>query len=307
MFLGIDIGGTTIKYGVFDSKGECINKYMINTAPNVDKFYVNLFDIINTMRQQYTIKGIGISAPGVINEDGFMVTAGAIDYLYGHNLKSTIESKIGLPVVIENDANCAAIAEKWIGNASSYNHYIFIVLGTGVGGGIIINNKIYRGAHGSSGEFGWIINDNVIDKEDIEDLSFNHQVSVVNGLIKIYNNLISDTEHTAINNAKEIFELYNQNDTLAQKAIHIYFSNLSILILDLVSCFDPQAIIIGGGISENEQFNSLLQEYYTSIREKHNSLRYLNTKFSTPIIAAKLKNDAGMIGAVYLVKENISV
>lgn len=93
----------------------------------------------------HKIEGVGISAPGIIRSDGYMITAGAIRSLYGENIKKVIEAETGLPVTIDNDANAAAIAEKWLGNAKEMKNYIFLVLGTGVGGGISQNQEFAKG------------------------------------------------------------------------------------------------------------------------------------------------------------------
>lgn len=104
-----------------------------------------MLSIIDKIKLVHKIEGVGISAPGIIRSDGYMITAGAIRSLYGENIKKVIEAETGLPVTIDNDANAAAIAEKWLGNAKEMKNYIFLVLGTGVGGGISQNQEFAKG------------------------------------------------------------------------------------------------------------------------------------------------------------------
>ncbi|MFP9075389.1 ROK family protein, partial [Enterococcus faecalis] len=93
--------------------------------------------------------------------------------------KTTLEECCGLTVSVENDANAAAIAEKWIGNAQSFSNYLCLVLGTGVGGGIVINDQVYRGAHGMAGEFGWMVIDALPSTGNSEEVSINRKAAVV--------------------------------------------------------------------------------------------------------------------------------
>ena len=187
MFIGIDVGGTAIKYGVILRTGEIVKKGQMPTIHEKEKFLQSITALIESLQQDAVIEGVGISAPGIIQKDGTMITAGSIKPLYGINLKLELEKRVKLPVLVENDANAAAIAEKWIGNAQEVANYLCLVLGTGVGGGIVINNQVYRGAHGMAGEFGWMVIDQLPEEGNIEESSINKKTAVVGGLIRLYN------------------------------------------------------------------------------------------------------------------------
>lgn len=188
MYVGFDIGGTTVKYGVLDEVGNILEKSAIPTNYQLADFLVELDTIVKDAQKRYEkIEGIGISAPGIIQEDGYMLTAGAIRPFYGANIKIELERLTGLPVSIENDANAAAIAEHWIGNAQGLENYLCIVLGTGIGGGIVLNGEVFRGAHGMAGEFGWSIIDHLPAEGDIEEVSWNKRAATVGGLCYQYN------------------------------------------------------------------------------------------------------------------------
>lgn len=168
MFISIDVGGTTIKYGVVDREGNILKQSTIKTEDNKNIFVTNIVSIITSLKEEFKIEGVGMCAPGIIKEDGFMIAAGSIKSLYGENIKKEIEEQTGVTVTIANDANAAAIAEQWVGNAINMRNYICLVLGTGVGGAIVINNQIYPGSNGMAGEFGWTMINNLPEEGDIE-------------------------------------------------------------------------------------------------------------------------------------------
>lgn len=305
MYLGFDIGGTTIKYGVLDEDGKILEKSSIKTQYDTNLFYNDLFTIIKEAQKKYSLDGIGISAPGIVQKDGFMLTAGAIRPLYSENFKTTIENETKIPVCVVNDANAAAIAERWIGNAQNMDNYLCIVLGTGVGGGIVINGQVYSGAHGMAGEFGWMVIDSIPKEGDIEKVSINQRAAVVGGLIQIYNDTLekNNRQNEKVDDARAIFDRANNGEIIALSVLDDYFTDLSICLINLISCFDPEAILVGGGISANEQFNKMLQDKLLEMETRHDSINYLKDKIIAPVIPAKLQNDAGMIGAVYQVHQ----
>lgn len=309
MYVGFDIGGTTVKYGILDEHGNILEKGSMRTEYEPDAFYLNLIKIIEGAQTKYPIKGIGISAPGIVQKDGFMLTAGAIRPLYGENFKQKLERVTSLPVTVENDANAVAIAEKWIGNAIDLENYLCLVLGTGVGGGIVINGKVYRGSHGMAGEFGWMMIDKLPETGNLEEVSINKRTAIVGGLVRLYNEAQQEQtqEQVApVSDAREIFTLAENGDALATAITNQFFVDLSVGLVNLISCFDPDAILIGGGVSANEFFHKELQKNLEEVEKRHASINYLRGKTIAPVIPTKLKNDAGLIGAVYQVHQLVS-
>lgn len=310
MYVGFDIGGTSVKYGVLDEKGRFLEKESIPTNYEFTAFISELNEIVEKFKEVYPeIKGIGISAPGIIQKDGFMLTAGAIKSFYGKNIKLELEKMTGLPVSIENDANAAAIAERWIGNAKGMDNYLCIVLGTGIGGGIVINGEVFRGSHGMAGEFGWSIIDRISESGDIEEMSLNKRVATVGGLCYQYNlaHKKLDPESEDIWDAKEIMRREELGEKVATDVLTQFFTDLSVGLLSLISCFDPEVVLIGGGISSNETFNERLQARLEELIERHESICYLKDKTIAKVKPAKLQNDAGMIGAVYQIHQQVAM
>ncbi|MFC6177734.1 ROK family protein [Companilactobacillus huachuanensis] len=291
-YMGIDIGGTSVKYGLVDENGVVSNKNSFKTkAENQTGLLEDLLTAVENIKTiDSNLAGIGVSMPGVVQEDGYLTTAGAVKCFYEINLKDILENKTGLPVKIENDANAAAIAEKWIGSAREVHDYLSLVLGTGVGGALVINNQIYRGAHARSGEFGWMIVED--DDIDVEMGSLNFRGATVIGLIRRYNQY-SDKP---VDDARVIFKRADNGEVLAKSVLKSYYHSLAKGIINLEVSFDPATVIVGGGISNNTEFIETLNQAIEEIKKVHNSIKNLDLP---PVKAAKLKNDAGMIGAVY--------
>ncbi|WP_321384426.1 ROK family protein [uncultured Enterococcus sp.] len=305
MYVGFDIGGTNIKYGVLDETGQIIEQAMTETKRRKEDILQELTAIVQRYKKTYEIEGVGISAPGVIQKNGFMTTAGAIHSLYEINLKEEMEKLTGLPTAVENDANAAAIAEKWIGNAQELDDYLCIVLGTGVGGGIVLNGQVYRGAHGMAGEFGYMMIDELPASGNIEAVSLNWRGAVVGGLYPQYNKALRKEEPkaVAVKDARVIMERAKAGEAIAVAVLDRYYQDLAVGMINLIGSFDPEMILIGGGISANEEFMQQLIEKIDLLEERHESIRFLKDKTIGKIQPAKLRNDAGMIGAVYQVKQ----
>lgn len=221
MYIGFDIGGTAIKYGIMNEQGDLLEKDKLATVDDFATICTNLIEMISEKKETYDLKGIGISAPGIIRKDGYMITAGALRSLYGQNLKTELKKIVNLPVYVENDANSVAIAEKWLGHAQAMKNYLCIVIGTGIGGGIVIENKIYRGTHGMAGEFGWMLLDQLPKQGNLEMVSGNLRASTVRGLVRLYNK--SCEQGHAIVEAQDIFALAEQGDAYALKITNQFY------------------------------------------------------------------------------------
>ena len=300
MFIGIDVGGTAIKYGVILRTGEIVKKGQMPTIHEKENFLQSIEALIKSLQQDAVIEGVGISAPGIIQKDGTMITAGSIKSLYGINLKLELEGRVKLPVIVENDANAAAIAEKWLGHAQTCENYLCLVVGTGIGGGIIVNNRLYRGSHGMAGEFGWMLIDSLPEQGNLESVSLNQRAAIVGGLCHQYQLALQQLGRSDLpQDAIEIFQRGEQGEVVANQVIAQFFQDLSVGLLNLISTFDPELILIGGGISENDSFMAKLEETMSQLKARHESIGCLEGRTIAPIQRAKLKNDAGMIGAVY--------
>ena len=286
--LAIDIGGTMIKYGLVSSDGEILSTDKIETE--AEKGLENILNKIDNIFKRYKENnpvGIAVSGTGQINGIIGKVIGGnpIIPNWIGTNLVKILEEKYNLPAVLENDVNCVALGEKWIGAGKDLSNFICLTIGTGIGGGIILNNQLFRGENFVAGEFGHIL----IKKGEFE------QFASTTALIRLVK------ERTGkILNGKEIFDLEKKEIVEYQEVISEWIENLTDGLSSIIYCFNPANIILGGGvIGQGEPLinrikNSLFKKIGSQFKEKLN------------ITQAKLGNNAGMIGASYLLLEKIN-
>ena len=286
--LAIDIGGTMIKYGLVSSDGEILSTDKIETE--AEKGLENILNKIDNIFKRYKKNnpvGIAVSGTGQINGMIGKVIGGnpIIPNWIGTNLVKILEEKDNLPAVLENDVNCVALGEKWIGAGKDLSNFICLTIGTGIGGGIILNNQLFRGENFVAGEFGHTL----IKKGEFE------QFASTIALIRLVK------ERTGkILNGKEIFDLEKKEIVEYQEVISEWIENLTDGLSSIIYCFNPANIILGGGVIGqgkpliNRIKNSLFKKIGPQFKEKLN------------IIQAKLGNNAGMIGASYLLLEKIN-
>ncbi|MFD1410566.1 ROK family protein [Lapidilactobacillus gannanensis] len=306
-YVSFDIGGTTIKYAMVNDTGQIFEKSSFRTVDDASVLIKQMLEVINQFKKRHQISGIGISAPGIIRKDGYMITGGSISSLNNYHLAKVLSDKAKLKVTVDNDANAAAIAESWLGAAQNIDNYLTIVLGTGIGGGIVINGQVYRGAHGMAGEFGW----NIITQPDLtrslESYSLNWRASVVNGLVRRFNESQKqfDDSHDDIKDARIIFDLALTGNSVAKRVVSEFVEDATLLIINLFANFDPDKILIGGGISSNPQFMNILQASVDEFIRRHESLNRIKNDALGRLETAKLHNDAGLIGAAYQIKQQV--
>ena len=286
--LAIDIGGTMIKYGLVSFDGKILSTDKIETE--AEKGLENILNKIDNIFKKYKENnpvGIAVSGTGQINGMIGKVIGGnpIIPNWIGTNLVKILEEKYNLPAVLENDVNCVALGEKWIGAGKDLSNFICLTIGTGIGGGIILNNQLFRGENFVAGEFGHIL----IKKGEFE------QFASTTALIRLVK------ERTGkILNGKEIFDLEKKEIVEYQEVISEWIENLTDGLSSIIYCFNPANIILGGGvIGQGEPLinrikNSLFKKIGLQFKEKLN------------IIQAKLGNNAGMIGASYLLLEKFN-
>ena len=276
--IAIDIGGTTIKIATWINK-KLKMMFTIDTPDNLETFYDELTNAVNEIKSKNQIDGVAISSPGAVNKKtGVIEGASALPYIHNFKIVPELEKKFGLPVSIENDANCAALAELVDGAAKGCSSMAFLVIGTGVGGSIIINNQIWHGAHLYGGEFGFM----VIDGHQLSSLA-----SPV-AMAKRYNERTNKEF-----DGKTVFELADTDDVVAQEEREKLLHSLAVAIFNIQHSFDPEKIIIGGGISQNPELIPLLNDKIADLR---NSLKIATVK---PILdICTLKNEANLRGAV---------
>ncbi|TGY17720.1 ROK family protein [Lactobacillus intestinalis] len=274
----IDIGGTTIKIATWKNN-QLQDIHAVKTPKELKEFYTVLTNEINNIKNKTSIKGAAISSPGAVDKDaGIIRGASALPYIHNFKIVDELEKRFDLPVSIENDANSAALGELAEGSGQGCNSMAFFVIGTGIGGALIIDHKIWHGAHLYGGEFGYII----INGKQLSTLA-----SPV-AMAKRYN------EQTNSNlDGKTVFALADQGDKIAKKERQMLIHSLALAIFNVQHSFDPEKIVLGGGISNNPELIPLLNEEIKKIRS---SIEIATV--NPHIVLCKLKSNANLRGAV---------
>ena len=307
---GIDIGGTTVKMGLFDEKGDMLEKWEIVTRKENNGENI-LPDIVKSIKEKNTEKsietddilGIGMGVPGPITEDGRVLKCANL----GWGILSVADEMSKLTgvekVKVGNDANVAALGEQWRGGGRGFDNIVMVTLGTGVGGGIIMDGKILTGENGAAGEIGHIT---VNPKETLTCgcgcKGCLEQYSSATGVIRMAKERLeasdkpSELRKFAADEigGKEVFDAYKAGDELAAEAVNEFAIYLGMGLGNVASVVDTQAFVIGGGLSKNGPVViDIVKEQY----KKNVMFALKNTEFRL----AELGNDAGMYGAVRMV------
>lgn len=295
--IGIDIGGTAVKYGLLTVRGEILKSGEFSTdgEKGIENLLSNIYDVID-MYMDNNVLGIAVSGTGQINGEIGEVIGGApiIPGWIGTNLVKILEEKYKIPAVLENDVNCAALGEKWKGAGAGEDDFLCLTIGTGIGGGIILNGNIYRGNSYVAGEFGHIL----VEKNGIKcscgKTGCYEKYASTSALVR----MVEEKTGKKMN-GKEIFELYHQGDNIIKEIINIWIEYLTDGLGVLIYVFNPKLVILGGGVTKQGEY--LLQLIKSSLSKKcgENYLKNLVIKFAT------LENSAGMLGAEYLLLKKI--
>lgn len=276
----IDIGGTSIKFGAWVND-ELITLGSEPTPDNIASFYKILKHRVDEIKAAYAdISGVAISSPGAVNKEARQIDgASAISYIHGFPIFEQLETLFDLPVSIENDANCAALAEVANGAGKDSKNVLFLVLGTGIGGAIIFDGKIFHGSHLYGGEFGFML---VNDHETLSEAC-----SPVN-LARKYNEITGEGL-----TGKEVFDLADQGNQIAYELREKMLKSLAVAIYNLQYSYDPEKFILGGGVSNNPRLLPLLKK---KIHEMVASVPI--AEIEPEVELCQFKSNANLYGAV---------
>ena len=300
---GVDVGGTTVKLGLFDAQGNVLDKWEIPTRTEDEGSHI-LPDIADSIREKMkridkdSVVGVGVGAPGPIDSKG--VVHRAVNLGWGtFSIKDTLEDLLNVPVMAGNDANVAALGEMWMGGGQGCRDLIMVTLGTGVGGGIIIDGRILTGSGGAGGEIGHM------HVEDEEEESCNcgnkgclEQYSSATGITRLENRLLAASGRDSVLrgrevSAKSVFDAVKAKDPLAVETAEKFGKYLGDALASIACVVNPEAIVIGGGVSKAGE---ILIDYIRPHYEKNVFHGSREVKFSL----ATLGNDAGIYGAAKL-------
>lgn len=287
-YLCIDIGGTAMKIGVLDEEGNIIESASKKTPDSLEKMYQLIEDVFQKYEKN-NLQGLALSMPGAVDsEKGIIGGSSALDYIHGPLIKKDLESRLDIRVEMENDANCAALAEVWKGAASDVDDCCFIVSGTGIGGAVVKDKRIHKGKHLHGGEFGYMIADFDFETKEMKTWSdVGSTVAVIRAVAKEKGLDVSSL------NGKDIFDHYRE-DTVYEKAVDKYYFVLANGIYNLQYAYDPQKIIIGGGISVRDDLLDEVNQRLDIIFEK-----FTHAKIRPVVLTCEYHNDANLLGALY--------
>lgn len=291
-YICLDIGGTSIKYGLLNIEGEILVSGSVATRIIKNENYIlaDVKKIIKNIQEEYgmvyDIKAVCVSTAGVVDPvEGKIVYAGPTIPLYtGTEIKKDIEKIFNLPCTVENDVNCAGLGEYWKGAGTNSKSLVCLTIGTGIGGSIILEGKLFNGFSFTAGEIGYMnVNGNYIQ----EIASTKYLVDRVKEDKKCLEGI--DSGFTGI----EIFELAKNKDKICIDAIDEMIKNLSIGIRNIIYLLNPEVIVIGGGITAQKEY---LEQ---KIRDEVNAGLISDSFRKTRIELAKQQNQAGLLGALY--------
>ncbi|WP_017473549.1 ROK family protein [Amphibacillus jilinensis] len=287
MYLVFDIGGTFIKYMTMERSGEPVNEGKFPTP------YQDLETLIEKMASIYQgfskrVKGIAISCPGTVDvNQGIVYHGGALTYLHEQALANKLQKKCNVPVSIENDGKCAALAEKWQGSVKDYQQSVVLVLGTGVGGGIIIDGKLHRGVHLQAGEQSYVME--CYDHETGK-AAFAGKACSASRMV----NEIAKQKGLERNDGQGVFQYINNQDPEAVTIFERFCKNVAVQILNLQYIIDPEIVAIGGGISVQPALLTGIKEAIEVIKAD-NPLHMA----SPHVVTCHFRSAANLYGALY--------
>ncbi len=303
---GVDIGGTTVKIGLFKTDGELLEKWEIPTRTEEEGRHI-LPDIAEAVKGKTAerkispeeIEGIGIGVPGPVDEDGTVLKC--VNLGWGvFNVKDSLSVLTGLRVSAGNDANVAAMGEMWQGSGKGTRNMVMVTLGTGVGGGVIVDGKVISGVHGAAGEIGHM----TVSKEETEVCGCGkkgclEQYASANGLARLARRylekndretVLRQTDHVG---AKAVLDAAKEGDGGALEIVEQFGEILGRALASVACVCDPEVFVIGGGVSKAGAIvTDTIKKYYT--------LYAFHASSGTEFRIASLGNDAGIYGGVSL-------
>lgn len=290
--VGIDIGGTMIKYGLLTVDGQILKSGEIATEAGrgVEVLFEKICGIVEGYSKE-EIFGIAVSGTGQIDGSVGKVVGGneIIPGWIGTNLVERLEKKFNLPAVLENDVNCAALGEKWLGAGKGQDNFVCLTIGTGIGGGVVLNGDIFRGDTCVAGEFGHI----QVEKNGVQCLCGKkgcyERYASATALVRMAEERTGEKL-----NGKQIFDREKAGEPVFVQLIKDWVDYFTDGLSTIIYIFNPSLVVVGGGVTKQGDY--LLNKINESLSEKLgvNFRKNLSIKF------AELGNNAGMLGAEYL-------
>lgn len=287
--LGIDVGGTNIRIAIVDDSGNLYNVIKEKTTANsIESLKGQIISLIKRIDcSSYKIEGVGIGVPGPVKADGTVIYIPNLNISDSFNLKEMIEKEVDLPVHVGNDANVAGLAEATVGNGKGYGVVQYLTLSTGIGGGLVINNKMIVGSNGLAQEVGTM----VIKNGGRAPSKFKPK-----GCIE------GEASGTALTqkaielgldckNAGDVFLLASQGNKIALKIKHDFIRDIAGFIGSIVAYMEPDIFVLGGGLMKSKEY------FFDELVKTIDDYVYETLKGHVKVVCAKYDQDCGIIGA----------
>lgn len=304
---GVDVGGTTVKLGFFDASGSVLDKWEIPTVKDNDGTAI-LPDVAKSIMKKMEEKGIsendlagiGIGVPGAVDDEGTLI-GGAVNIGWKpFNIPKELNAYINVPVKAANDANVAAFGEMWQGGGKGYSNMVAVTLGTGVGGGIIVNGNIVTGATGAAGEIGHIhMEDNETEECGCKNKGCLEQYASATGIVRLARRRLAEDDKPSVLRegeltAKAVFDAVKADDQVAIEIAERFGRYLGKGLALVGNVVNPEVFVIGGGVSKAGE---ILLSFVMPELQKYAFPPCRGVKLAL----AKLGNDAGIYGAAGLI------
>ncbi|MEY8356265.1 ROK family glucokinase [Lachnospiraceae bacterium 54-53] len=307
--IGVDVGGTSVKIGLFEVTGELLRKWEVSTRKEEGGKYIIgdvAASILKTLKELdiplSEVEGVGLGVPGPVMPNGYVEVCVNLGWRDVYPERELSERLHGLPVKSGNDANVAALGEMWQGGGKGYDDIVMVTLGTGVGGGVIIDQKIVSGKHGLAGEIGHIhIRDDETERCNCGGVGCVEQIASATGIAREARRKMASMDiPSALRafgdkvTAKDVLDAAKEGDELAGKVMEVVGHYLGLVLSQISMTTDPEVFVIGGGVSKAGEF--LIDAIY-----KHYDKFTPISKNKSGIVLATLGNDAGIYGAARLI------
>jgi glucokinase len=294
--VGVDIGGTKVAVGIVDSSGRVIRKHVLPTDLHVsaeemvERISRAISQLIGEAGISPQIAGIGIGAPGPLDaKNGVLTCPPNLPGWVNVPIAEMFQRTFGLPVLLENDANAAALAEKWVGAAQDSDHFIYMTISTGIGAGLFLDGKLVTGFRGNAGDIGHIVIDPAYGTCPCGQQGCFEWIASGTAIARQASQLIGSRV-----TAKEAFQLYRENHPAIKPLMEQIFSKIGVGCVTLVNLFDPEQIVIGGGVSQ------VGEPLFAAVRTYVNRYALNPSGRQTRIVPARLREESGLIGAAAL-------
>lgn len=302
--LAVDLGGTNLRMAAVDSQGEILYRTKRETprgerAEEIVHAIVQSAEECKEKNPDFKVTAISAAVPGAVNADeGVIMKAPNLPALNGFRFAAALENELGIKAILENDATAAAVGENWLGASKSFANSICVTLGTGIGGGIIIDGKVLRGADGTAGEIGHI---------GVEPFGFPcgcgsrgcvEQYSSATAVVRLARELETQYPKSLLNsnarfNAFEVYQAGEKGDELALEVFRQMGFYLGIALSSLLNILNPEIIVIGGGAAAGWNF------FMPHTQETIHQRAYREPAARAKIVRAELGDDAGILGAAH--------